>query len=538
MRRFALALLVLGVLMDGAPAPSAITVGPWPLGPSAALAADWNPLSPLPYARHGAAAAALEGKVYVLGGRWGDDLAGVTVFDPGPASWSEASPMSQTRYQLGAAALGGYVYALGGYAMDGMASLNVERLDPLSNTWSARSGLPTARAGMGVAAAGGGIVVAGGTSDEGMLGADCYRYDPVADQWSVIGTLSTPRTGVTAAALGDRVWIIGGSDGSPSAKVDVFDATSGAWSAGPDLPEPLWEATAAALDGRVWVMGGIDATRARSDRVYSAGADGVWRAESALPGARSGAFAAASSAECIMIGGGLDGTGQASAVAWSRCSTPPPPPPPPPPPAERLIVAVTLSPGSLNSASLGNWITATIETEGWPAADIVVSSLRLDGVPPASEAPITVDDSGPSGGTLTVKFPRAPFAERADGDYLLALIGERSDGTPFEGTASLSVHGGNNGLRRHGAQAHGLRVVRTAGASVVIAFSLVQPSEITMDVLDLQGRVVTRLERATLPGGEYQRAWPAAGQTVPSGIYLVRLRAAGAQAVARLALYR
>jgi hypothetical protein len=195
---------------------------------------------------------------------------------------------------------------------------------------------------------------------------------------------------------------------------------------------------------------------------------------------------------------------------------------------------VTLSPASLNAGSQGNWIAAHVVTEGWPASDIVVESLLLDGVAP--EAGSAVAD----GGTLTVKFPRAPFGSRPDGEYLLTLRGERSDGAAFAGTASLSVHGNGNGLgsRPRRGQPHDLRVVQTAGTRGAIAFSLAQPSEVSVDVLDPQGRAVVRLARETLPAGDHLREWPAAGQQVPSGIYLVRLRASGTQAMVRLALFR
>src|SRR5262249_14014655 len=181
-------------------------------------------------------------------------------------------------------------------------------------------------------------------------------------------------------------------------------------------------------------------------------------------------------------------------------------------------------------SSQGNWISASIVTEGWPVSDIVVSSLSLDGVAPAEGASGTVN-----GNALTAKFPRAPFAARPDGDYELLLTGQRSDGTRFEGTASLSVHGSSGGARN--ARIHGLRVVRAATTSVAIAFSLAQPSETTVDILDLQGRLVARLEHGALPGGEVQSEWRPAGQ-VPAGVYLVRVRAEGSEAATRLAFYR
>jgi hypothetical protein len=195
-------------------------------------------------------------------------------------------------------------------------------------------------------------------------------------------------------------------------------------------------------------------------------------------------------------------------------------------------VTLSISPSTLNAASNGNWVKAHIETGGWPASDILVASLSLDGVAPAG-------DGGTAQGTgLTVKFPRAPFAMKPDGDYVLTLTGTCADGTALRGTAPLSVHGGDNGILKPAARRHDLRVARSAGASATLAFTLTQQSDVTVEVLDLQGRIVARLERGNLPAGDYQRDWPARGQSVPSGIYLVRLRTVESESVVRLAIMR
>ena len=68
--------------------------------------------------------------------------------------------------------------------------------------------------------------------------------------------------------------------------VERFDPSTGQWSPAPALPEPLWQASAALVGDRVWVAGGINGNSATGNQVYSAGSDGVWRTEDALPGPR------------------------------------------------------------------------------------------------------------------------------------------------------------------------------------------------------------------------------------------------------------
>lgn len=178
-----------------------------------------------------------------------------------------------------------------------------------------------------------------------------------------------------------------------------------------------------------------------------------------------------------------------------------------------------------------------------------MASLLLDGVAPAPGA-ISGDQEGDREDTwggdsdhgrrtrFIIRFPKAPFAARPSGEYMLTLTGSRMDGAPIWGTGPLTVRTRSYLSAKPAPKPHGLRVVQTAGARSAIAFSLAQPSEVMVEVLDLQGRLVARLERGTLPAGDYQRDWPAVGQSVPSGIYMVRLRTVESQEVTRLAVMR
>jgi hypothetical protein len=139
-----------------------------------------------------------------------------------------------------------------------------------------------------------------------------------------------------------------------------------------------------------------------------------------------------------------------------------------------------------------------------------------------------------------VKFPRVPFGERSDGDYVLPLTGLRSDGASLQGSATLSVHG-NGVVQQRRARPHDLRVVSPTGSAAgsgTIAFNLAQPSEVTVDVVDLQGRTVARVTREQLPTGTHVRDWSIAGRSIPSGIYMIRMRTDQDQAMVRLSVVR
>ena len=271
----------------------------------------------------------------------------------------------------------------------------------------------------------------------------------------------------------------------------------------------------------------MDASFLRSDRVYSAGSDGVWRSESSLPAALAVATIGALS-NCLVVAGGMDASGMSSALAFSQCVEAPPPPPPPPPPADTLTAVLTLNPITLNASSNGQWISAHILPNGWAATDIVIPSLRLDGVPPDMGGPISVAATD-----LTVKFPRAPCAGRAGGNYDLALTGITTEGESFRASTPLVVQGSTVVARKRT-----LRPLARGPASTGVVVSLQRAEPVTIDVLDVQGRCVDRLYQGPSATGEWALDWPRAGQSVPRGTYFVRLSRVGATDVVRIAVLR
>jgi N-acetylneuraminic acid mutarotase len=61
-------------------------------------------------------------------------------YDPAKNAWEAVAPMSMARYGLAAAAVDGKLYAMGGY--DGQNRLSsVERYDPAKNEWVAMASM-------------------------------------------------------------------------------------------------------------------------------------------------------------------------------------------------------------------------------------------------------------------------------------------------------------------------------------------------------------------------------------------------------------
>jgi N-acetylneuraminic acid mutarotase len=90
--------------------------------------------------------------------------------------------MPTGRYYLAAAALNGKIYAIGGYNSTSTYLATTEEYNPVSNTWTTKPDMPTARYGLAAAEAMGRIYAVGGDyggaplDDTEELGAGVVHY--------------------------------------------------------------------------------------------------------------------------------------------------------------------------------------------------------------------------------------------------------------------------------------------------------------------------------------------------------------------------
>ncbi len=157
---------------------SVFTPGPgtWTSGPTMATARD-NPAS-----------AVLDGTVYVFGGRTrlangsvtAELLTSVETLSSGASAWSAGVALPTGRRTAAAAALGGRILVLGGEVRaDGLAFDTVEVFDPATGAWTTERSLPSGRHGMAAGVAGGVLHLVGGGAVGGFATSDAhYVYVP------------------------------------------------------------------------------------------------------------------------------------------------------------------------------------------------------------------------------------------------------------------------------------------------------------------------------------------------------------------------
>jgi N-acetylneuraminic acid mutarotase len=152
----------------------------------------------------------VDGIVYLVGGVGTDGsiVATVHAYNPQTNTWSMRAAMPTPREHLGAAAIDGKLYAVGG-RMQSLASNSavMEVYDPVTNKWSPGADLPTARGGITAIAYHGRLLVVGGEGGDGTF-SEVEAYDPTTDSWSSLEPTPEPRHGLGSGVARGRVYIL------------------------------------------------------------------------------------------------------------------------------------------------------------------------------------------------------------------------------------------------------------------------------------------------------------------------------------------
>jgi N-acetylneuraminic acid mutarotase len=232
----------------------------------------WTNVAPIPEPRGWFGAAAIDGRIYCVGGkriRSGEEQkadgraghyqyrASLNIYDPGADRWSAGPPMRAARAGLAAAGLDGKLYAVGGSEPTNGLLSRVEIYDPEARTWQDGPPLPDGREDHVAAATGGKLYVIGGVAHT--LRADVFIFDPRTNGWTTGAPMPTPRRSFAVAVDGPRIWCIAGiGERGYTNVVEIYDTRAGQWSTGPVYPGARAWLGAATLDGVLHTAGGAD----------------------------------------------------------------------------------------------------------------------------------------------------------------------------------------------------------------------------------------------------------------------------------------
>ena len=178
-------------------------------------AADaWEKVGDAPLGRIRMSSAALNGKIYVIGGSQSglDKRTLVEVFDPAQNTWAEVAELNERRTELTASVVSGKVYAIGGWRKDDIWMKTVEEYDPGADVWQNKAEMPTGRDQLSVStpAVNGKIYVIGGRNPQNHPLKIVEEFDPAKNEWTKMNSMPTGRRGLSVSAVRGKVYAIGG----------------------------------------------------------------------------------------------------------------------------------------------------------------------------------------------------------------------------------------------------------------------------------------------------------------------------------------
>jgi len=278
---------------------------------SAADLGSWPTKASVPQAEGIGGAAAVNGKIYVIGELFTYE------YDPATDEWVEKTAMPTPRTSFGVAAFQNKIYVIGGssgWTQESgpvICGLN-EVYDPSTDTWETKKSMPTAREVMQANAVNGKIYLIGGISSAGVEIADVEVwavnevYDIDTDTWTSKKSMPYAVVGARSAVVDDKIYVL-------SNVTQIYNTESDSWSFG--ASPPIFVSGGAAVCAttglmapiRVYAFGGskglLDVSIS-TNQVYDPKNDS-WTLGAPMLTARSGLSAVVVNDQIYAIGGAI-----------------------------------------------------------------------------------------------------------------------------------------------------------------------------------------------------------------------------------------
>ncbi|XP_071489401.1 kelch-like protein 12 [Diadema antillarum] len=208
--------------------------------------------------RSGVGVAALDGKLYAIGGYDGGTyLSTVEMFDPSTRMWHRVGSMQQVRRYHSVAILDRQLFAIGGY--DGVSVLDtVEAYDPRTNRWRRIASMDGNRRHAGVAAVHDCLYAVGG-SDGSIYLKSCEKYDQRMNRWLPAASMNSKRGGVGVGSVGGRLYASGGYNGQSNLNtVERYYPDADRWAFLAPMSECRSGHGVAVMGSTMYALGGHD----------------------------------------------------------------------------------------------------------------------------------------------------------------------------------------------------------------------------------------------------------------------------------------
>ena len=249
---------------------------------SSSFAGGWEQVTELPISRFGNAAAAVDGKIYIIGGYdRHKNLGGraralsiVDVYDTQTNTWHTVANMPTPRVAVQTAVFSNEIYVFGGYDRKGFRGTRrnkkiVEMYDTQTDTWVKKQDMPRFRIHFATAVVDGKIYVIGGKIVDNPFNAKSTNlvevYDPLTNTWEKRADMPTARALTDAVVVDDKVYVLGGQKtwvaldvpGLFVRSIEEYNPKTDKWQQLPEMSIFKGEFSTVALDNEIYTLGGL-----------------------------------------------------------------------------------------------------------------------------------------------------------------------------------------------------------------------------------------------------------------------------------------
>ncbi len=137
-------------------------------------------------------------------------------------------PLPERFWGMVSAAVDGKVYVIGGLR-HGKAFHTVHEYDPATDTWEQKADMPTARLTPAISVISNKIYVIGGSDGANNTMAAVEIYNPATDVWGIEADMPNPRQELPGIVYNNKIYLIGGMEVFPTPGTIVEEYTPEGW---------------------------------------------------------------------------------------------------------------------------------------------------------------------------------------------------------------------------------------------------------------------------------------------------------------------
>ena len=218
----------------------------------------WKQLASLPEGYYCGEAVSLNNEIYFVAGR--NDTSISSSFyklDIKKNQWIKLADVPDPAINLAIAAVNGKIYAIGG---DLFKNTNRE-YDPQTNSWKFLEPMPTGRQHISSGAFGNNIYICGGLTSWKNISKKNEVYDVLSNSWSEKASIPSLRNGAAVVTLDSLIYVIGGAGTKENIWGDIwtvesYNINSNKWTQKNDLPFMLFKPGVVVVNNEIVILGG------------------------------------------------------------------------------------------------------------------------------------------------------------------------------------------------------------------------------------------------------------------------------------------